>query len=325
MPPSTTTTTIGRRGSGQPVTFAFAGDIHFEGCSPTSSPPIPPRCSRRSRRCSRRPTSPSRTSRPRSPRRHPGRQGVHVPRPGVGVHRARGRRYRRGEHGQQPRHGLRARRPRGLAHRAGEHAASRSSASATTRPRRTRRSARRSRASASRSSGRRKCSTTNLITAWTATDTQGGLASAKDVPRLVAAVQAARADERHGRRLPALGRRAADVPERARSRSSRARSSTRAPTSSSEPRAPAAWRAAGSTPRSSATASATSPSTRQGGPGTETGVCSRSPRPAATSTRYQFDPAVIRDGVPRPLDGDAAVAAVTTHGTGCAVAPGLAP
>ena len=33
----------------------------------------------------------------------------------------------------------------------------------------------------------------NLITAWTATDAQGGLASAKDVPRLVAAVQEARA------------------------------------------------------------------------------------------------------------------------------------
>src|SRR5262245_57042255 len=26
-----TTTTVDRRGSGQPVTFAFAGDIHFEG------------------------------------------------------------------------------------------------------------------------------------------------------------------------------------------------------------------------------------------------------------------------------------------------------
>jgi poly-gamma-glutamate synthesis protein (capsule biosynthesis protein) len=33
----------------------------------------------------------------------------------------------------------------------------------------------------------------NLITAWTATDTHAGLASAKDVPRLVAAVRAARA------------------------------------------------------------------------------------------------------------------------------------
>jgi poly-gamma-glutamate synthesis protein (capsule biosynthesis protein) len=33
----------------------------------------------------------------------------------------------------------------------------------------------------------------NLITAWTATDTQPGLASAKDAPRLVAAVQTARA------------------------------------------------------------------------------------------------------------------------------------
>jgi Bacterial capsule synthesis protein PGA_cap len=33
----------------------------------------------------------------------------------------------------------------------------------------------------------------NLITAWTATETHGGLASAKDVPRLVAAVKAARA------------------------------------------------------------------------------------------------------------------------------------
>jgi poly-gamma-glutamate capsule biosynthesis protein CapA/YwtB (metallophosphatase superfamily) len=34
----------------------------------------------------------------------------------------------------------------------------------------------------------------NLISSWTATDAQAGLASAKDVPRLVAAVQAARAD-----------------------------------------------------------------------------------------------------------------------------------
>ena len=29
--PTTTTTTRGRRGSGEPVTFAFAGDVHFEG------------------------------------------------------------------------------------------------------------------------------------------------------------------------------------------------------------------------------------------------------------------------------------------------------
>ncbi|MET1002861.1 MAG: CapA family protein [Acidimicrobiia bacterium] len=31
LPPSTTTTTIGRRGSGEPITLAFAGDVHFEG------------------------------------------------------------------------------------------------------------------------------------------------------------------------------------------------------------------------------------------------------------------------------------------------------
>src|SRR5262249_50690468 len=29
--PTTTTTTTGRRGSGEPVTFAFGGDTHFEG------------------------------------------------------------------------------------------------------------------------------------------------------------------------------------------------------------------------------------------------------------------------------------------------------
>ena len=34
----------------------------------------------------------------------------------------------------------------------------------------------------------------NLVSSWTATDAQAGLASAKDVPRLVAAVQAARTD-----------------------------------------------------------------------------------------------------------------------------------
>ena len=102
----------------------------------------------------------------------------------------------------------------------------------------------------------------NLITAWTATDTQAGLASAKDVPRLVAAVAEARADERHRRRVPALGHRDADVPERERSRSSRASSSTPVPTSWSAvtrtgSRAAGAW-----TPRSSATASAISRSTR---------------------------------------------------------------
>jgi hypothetical protein len=31
LPPTTTTTTRPRRGSGQPVTFAFGGDVHFEG------------------------------------------------------------------------------------------------------------------------------------------------------------------------------------------------------------------------------------------------------------------------------------------------------
>ena len=45
----------------------------------------------------------------------------------------------------------------------------------------------------------------SLATAWTATDNHPGLASAKDLPRLLAAVRSARRDERHRRGVPALG------------------------------------------------------------------------------------------------------------------------
>ena len=117
-PPSTaaTTTTTSRRGSGQPVTFAFAGDIHFEGvlrnklaANPaTVLAPIAPVLG------SRRPDR----GEPRDRGDRPGHaraEGVHVPGARDGAHRARGRGHRRGEHGEQPRHGLRTGRPAGLA------------------------------------------------------------------------------------------------------------------------------------------------------------------------------------------------------------------
>ena len=53
----------------------------------------------------------------------------------------------------------------------------------------------------------------SLTSAWTATASQGGLASAKQVDRLLAEVRAA-SDGRHGGGLPALGRREGVLPER---------------------------------------------------------------------------------------------------------------
>ena len=183
LPPSTTTTTIGRRGSGQPVTFAFAGDIHFEGSLAQQARGRSRGRARADRAGARRPpTWRSRTSRPRSPRAARRR-----PRSSRSARRRRrstalgGRRDRRREHGEQPRHGLRARRARGLARRRSRAAASRSSGSATTRPRRTRRSGRSIKGQRIAVIGATQVLDDNLITAWTATDAQGGLASAKDV------------------------------------------------------------------------------------------------------------------------------------------------
>ena len=137
LPPPTTTTTIGRRGSGQPVTFAFAGDIHFEGvlsdklaADPASVlAPIAPVLGAADLTVANLETAVTEGGTPAA-------EGVHVPGTAVGAHRARRRRHRRREHGEQPRHGLRPGRARGLAHRGDDAAASRSSGSVTTRPRR---------------------------------------------------------------------------------------------------------------------------------------------------------------------------------------------
>ncbi len=111
----------------------------------------------------------------------------------------------------------------------------------------------------------------NLITAWTATDTQGGLASAKEVPapRRRGASRAHR--QRHRRRVPALGRREADVPEPDRSRNWRARWWMPVPTSSSAgTRTGCTARAARRRVRRLRTRQLRV--LRQAGPGTETGV-----------------------------------------------------
>ena len=267
MPPSTTTTTIGRRGSGQPVTFAFAGDIHFEGVTrATSSRPIPSGVLA--------PIAPvlgGRRPDGREPRnrdhrrRHAGEQGVHVPRAAVGADRARGRRNRRREHGEQPRHGLRARRARGLADGEGEqrlpdrrdrpqrdrgvHAVPDGHQGAADRGHRRDAGARRQ--PDHRVDGDRRAR-------------RARVGEGRAPPRR----RRARARATSDTVVVFLhwGDREADVPERtaagtrARARRRGCRHRRR------QPRAPAARRAAGSTARSSATASATSRSTRRAAP-----------------------------------------------------------
>ena len=103
----------------------------------------------------------------------------------------------------------------------------------------------------------------NLIAAWTATDTQPGLASAKDVAAPRHRGEAARARRATPSSCSCTG---ASRRRRARARSNsnwRARSWMRVPTSSSAGTPTACRAPGGSAPHSSATASATSPSTRR--------------------------------------------------------------
>ena len=193
LPPSTTTTTIGRRGSGQPVTLAFAGDVHFEGelrnklaADPSSVlAPVAPILSAADIAVVNLETAITERGEP-APKEFTFRA------PPTRAHRARVRRGRRREHGEQPRSRLRAGWARGFARGRGRVSGfpligiGRNATEAYGPYTATVNGQRITVIAAT------QVLDDVLIPAWTATDTQAGLASAKEVDRLVAAVTAAR-------------------------------------------------------------------------------------------------------------------------------------
>ena len=162
----------------------------------------------------------------------------------------------------------------------------------------------------------------NLITAWTATDAQGGLASAKDVPRLVAAVQEARATSDTVVVFLHWGIERQTCPSAPQQDLARALVDAGADIVVGSH----AHRLLGAGRLDSAFVGyglGNFAFYTQGGPGADTGVL----KVTATGRdidSYEFNPAVIRDGVPRPLDGDAAGAA-TNAWNGLRGCTGLAP
>ena len=162
-----------------------------------------------------------------------------------------------------------------------------------------------------------------LIPAWTATDTQAGLASAKEVERLVAAVTAARPTtdtlvvflhwgiERQT--CPSGAQQAARAAARRRRRRHRRR----------QPRAPAPGCRAVSGPALIGYGLGNFAFYSAPGPGAETGVLLVTATGRDIDT-YEWKPAVIRGGVPQPLEGDAAASALQSWDQlrGCT---GLAP
>jgi poly-gamma-glutamate synthesis protein (capsule biosynthesis protein) len=162
----------------------------------------------------------------------------------------------------------------------------------------------------------------NLIDTWTATDIQGGLASAKEVPRLLAAVQEARASSDTVVVFLHWGVEAQTCPSADQQQLARALVDAgadiivggHAHRLQGAGRMDAAFVGYGLGNFAFST---------RGGPGANTGVL------VVTATgrdidSYEFKPAVIRDGVPRPLDGEAAVQAIDAW-NGLRGCTGLAP
>jgi poly-gamma-glutamate synthesis protein (capsule biosynthesis protein) len=322
LPPSTTTTTIGRRGSGQPVTFAFAGDIHFEGALANklaADPagvlaPIAPVLGGADLTVANLETAITEGGTPADKEftfRAPPSALTALAGGGIDVaSMANNHGMDYGPAGLED--SLTARASSGypvigIGHNAAEAYA----------PFRTVIKGQRIAVI-----GATQVLDDNLIAAWTATDTQGGLASAKDVPRLVAAVQEARATSDTVIVFLHWGVELQTCPSAAQQELARALVDAGADIVVGSH----AHRLLGAGRLDSAFVGyglGNFAFYTQGGPGTNTGVL----KVTATGRdidSYEFDPAVIRDGVPRPLDGDAAVAATNSWNElrGCT---GLAP
>ena len=109
-------------------------------------------------------------------------------------------------------------------------------------------------------------------------------------------------DRRHGDRLPPLGHRARRLPQPAAGAAGPGAGAGRAPTSSWAPTRTSCSAAATSARPTSTTAWATSPSTTTRRPRTPAARWSSRP-PGGTSTRSTWRPAVIVDDLPQPLVG----------------------
>jgi poly-gamma-glutamate synthesis protein (capsule biosynthesis protein) len=322
LPPLTTTTTIGRRGSGQPVTFAFAGDIHFEGvlrrklaADPTTVlAPIAPVLAAADLTIANLETAITERGDP-APKeftfRAPPSALTALAAGGIDVaSMANNHGMDYGPVGLED--SLAARSATGypvigIGHNAAEAYA----------PYRTVIKGQRIAVI-----GATQVLDDNLITAWTATDTQGGLASAKDVPRLVAAVQEARATSDTVVVFLHWGIETQTCPSTNQQQLARALVDAGADVIvgghahrlQGGGRLDAAFVDYGLGNFAFYT---------RGGPGANTGVV------FVTATGrdidgYAFTPALIRDGVPRPLEGDAATAAVDAW-NGLRGCTGLAP
>ncbi len=308
-PPTTTTTTRSRRGSGQPVTFAFGGDVHFEGGLRAKLDAEPGRHVRADRA-----RALGRGRRDGEPRdrdhraRHPGAEVVQLP----GAGHARTTRSRAAgvdvvtmanNHGVDygaagaPGHARR----QGRAHRWGRRA------SARTRPRRTRPGPRWCKGQRIAVIGASDVIDDALIYRVDGDGRAGRDRVGEGSERGAAPRRGARGppDCRHAGRLPALGRggqqlsdpapRAARPGAGRRGRRHRRREPQR---TGSRPRAV-------SVPRSSTTGSGTSPSTtraaRRGSP-----ACSTVTATGRDIDTYAWKPARIQGGIPHLLSGAAA-------------------
>ena len=163
-------------------------------CWPTSSRPTRRTCSHRSRRCSRRrPRDGQPGDRDHRARRAGAGQELPLPFPGGVVHRAEGRRRRRGQHGEQPLARLRTCRHAGHVRRDRVVQAPRD----RDRPRRRRgvpAVSHRRQGPAHRDPQRARLAGARADPGWSATDTQPGVAFSIDRTRLLEAVAAVRPD-----------------------------------------------------------------------------------------------------------------------------------
>jgi poly-gamma-glutamate synthesis protein (capsule biosynthesis protein) len=322
LPPPTTTTTIGRRGSGQPVTFAFAGDTHFEGAlsnklaaDPSSVlAPIAPVLGAADLTVANLETAVTEGGAPAAKEftfRAPPSALTALAGGGIDVaSMANNHGMDYGPAGLED--SLAAEASSGFPIIGIGHNATEAYAPYTTVIKGQRIAV----------IGATQVLDDNLITAWTATDTQGGLASAKEVPRLVAAVQAARATNDTVVVFLHWGVEKQTCPSQSQQELAR----TLVDAGADIVVGSHAHRLLGAGRLDSAFVGyglGNFAFYTPGGPGTETGVL----KVTATGRDiegYEFSPAVIRQGVPRPLDGVAAAAA-TNAWNGLRGCTGLAP
>ena len=304
-------------GDGKPVTFAFGGDVHFpagtnlgdrlaDDPATALGPTVPAAAVGGQPVDGQLRVGADRRHLPRYPA-----QAVRLLRPDDRHHGLPGRRRHADHRGQQPRRGLRAGRACRRPWPPGPRPATRSSASGRTStqaftPYRTTINGEKIAIIAAT-----QVIDADLQTAWTATATQPGLASAYDVTRPGRRGGGGPHDRRHRHRLPALGHRARRLPQPAAGAAGPGAGQGRAPTSWSAPTPTCCWVAATSARPTSTTGSGNFAFYDNSPPENQSGVA-RHHRDRPPHRQVTWRPAVIVDDLPQPLTGTAATAAVAS-------------